>query len=321
MIAKPLQYGRTVHRRARSAKEEFLTKLFGQPTQPTKGKRWASMSSWNTKGSNIIGLGYGTKHVQGSGVVGQAALRVYVKKKLPKKDVRSSFRIPPEINGVPTDVIEVGNFLAAVRPASGGAQGGSPHVVPGTLGSLVRGRSGSSDRYILSCFHVLAEISAPQLQGDIVEPSGGAKIAELWAWMNLRGTSNTVDAAIGRLPNPHDFLPVLNGIGRINPTPMAAFQHQTVKKSGSVSPNVTLGIVTDVSADFQVGYPQGTFGFVEQILVQGFNGAFGAGGDSGSLVIDATSLQPVGLLFAVSSSFALINPIDRVLSQLGIDFV
>ena len=55
--------------------------------------------------------------------------------------------------------------------------------------------------------------------------------------------------------------------------------------------------------------------FVGQLLVT--PGSFSAGGDSGSLIVTNDTTQPVGLLFAGSSSMTIANPIDEVLSALS----
>jgi hypothetical protein len=51
------------------------------------------------------------------------------------------------------------------------------------------------------------------------------------------------------------------------------------------------------------------------------NNKFSAGGDSGSLIVNSATAQPVGLLFAGSSTSTIANPIGDVKSALGISFV
>lgn len=267
-----------------------------------------------------MGVGFGTKEVNGAGVGTGPALRIYVRRKLAKGKVRPKDRIPKIINGLPTDVIQVGTFKSAARPVEGGFPGRNPKVSCGTLGCLVRGNT-PANRYILSCFHVLGVIGAAVPSDPVIEPCNGTQIAELWSWMDFLPEGNRVDCAIARLLNPGDFLPNLRGLGRQNPATMDAFEHQTVKKSGMNAPGVTLGVVFDVSADFPVTYQQGTFGFIDQILVRGVGGAFGFGGDSGSLVVDATSLAAVGLMFATDGELGLINPIKTVLDDLEVRLV
>ena len=48
---------------------------------------------------------------------------------------------------------------------------------------------------------------------------------------------------------------------------------------------------------------------------------FSRGGDSGSLIVDAVTLEPVALLFAGGDSLTFANPIDLVLQHYGITIV
>ena len=66
--------------------------------------------------------------------------------------------------------------------------------------------------------------------------------------------------------------------------------------------------------------------FEEQIVIRGVgNAPFAQGGDSGSLVVDAVNLRPVGLLCAVSTSgydvIAVVNPIDPILQYFQVTIV
>jgi hypothetical protein len=83
---------------------------------------------------------------------------------------------------------------------------------------------------------------------------------------------------------------------------------------------LTHGSVTGVDASIKVRYSKGnTATFVHQIVITGNNGgAFSDSGDSGSLIVtDDSGKNPVGLLFAGSTSTTIANPISDVLSQLG----
>jgi hypothetical protein len=324
--AKLLVYNRAMHRRARAYKEELLSQMFGSKARKRKPPvgRWHSLAAWNIAGSNILGIDFGTKEVGGAlRIDAGPTLRVYVSKKMGKAALskRGHKPIPREINGLQTDVIPIGDFVAAARPAQGGVPGGNWQVQPGTLGSLVVSRGTANSQYLLSCFHVLANLAAPVIRDRVLEPPSGPPIAELWTWINLFPAGNLVDCAIAKLLTPGDFLPNLRQFGRQSTTPMAAQQNQQVKKSGSMAPPITYGTVCGLSADAHVTYPQGRYGFVKQIAVRSANGAFAATGDSGSLVVDSMSLNPIGLIFAVdmTSGIALANPIANVLNMLRVD--
>lgn len=322
----------STRRKARRFKEEFLRQHFGKPRQykMLEGKPWPSIGVYYKSNSNVVGIGYGVKETA-SGIEAKETLRIYVRKKFPLNEIPFRKRIPPHINGLQTDVIEIGTIKPAQRPAIGGCSGGYASCA-GTLGSLVTGNS-TGNNFILSCLHVFADVTNPT-QGELIyEPSikdgGGLPIGQLYAWRNfLDGAGNLVDCAIASINKPGDFASGLRGLGSINPNPSVASVLQTVAKSGRDAPGVTFGSITDIDADVPVQYPensQAEYGFVQQIAIKGSGNPFAGNGDSGSIVVDKASLQPVGLLFAVgndgSGNFvAFANPINLVLGELNISF-
>jgi len=94
-----------------------------------------------------------------------------------------------------------------------------------------------------------------------------------------------------------------------------------VKKSGRTT-GLTTGSISATDVTVDVSYGSGkTARFVNQILVT--PGTFIDSGDSGSLMVEDLDPTPhaVGLLFAGSSSVAIANPIDDVLSAFGVTMV
>lgn len=81
----------------------------------------------------------------------------------------------------------------------------------------------------------------------------------------------------------------------------------------------------DISADVRVNFRhRGSAWFEDQIVVKSNDSnPFSGGGDSGSLIVDAGTCEPVGLLFANSRQAALTiaNPIDLVLQRYGVTIV
>jgi hypothetical protein len=68
-----------------------------------------------------------------------------------------------------------------------------------------------------------------------------------------------------------------------------------------------------------VQYESGVATFVNQVVVSGRKGAFSKAGDSGSLIVtDDANANPVALLFAGGQTSTIGNPIDAVLSALGV---
>src|SRR5947209_7253094 len=94
---------------ARMYKRELVLQMFG-----------ASAAAVSTQllsaGGNILGIGYGAKVTAGAPVSGQPALLVYVQAKLPQTAVSASEKVPAVVNGLPTDVIAVGDLVALARP-------------------------------------------------------------------------------------------------------------------------------------------------------------------------------------------------------------
>lgn len=95
-----------------------------------------------------------------------------------------------------------------------------------------------------------------------------------------------------------------------------------VSKSGRTT-GFTTGSVSSINTSVSVQYQQGcgkgkkfTVTYTGQIVIT--PGNFSAGGDSGSLIVTNNgSHNPVGLLFAGSSSSTIANPIGQVLQRLG----
>ena len=209
----------------------------------------------------------------------------------------------------------------------------------GTLGALLKKGTAT---YILSNNHVLARANAAALGEAIMHrgyvdtipacsKNGTLNVANLSQFVSLKfgGTlNNTVDAAIaktisGQVSSTGQFL----DIGTVSTATTVPALNMNVKKSGRTT-GVTSGKITSVNVTVNVG-GYGACGsgtkiakFVGQFLVT--PGSFSAGGDSGSLIVKTVSTgrpNPVGLLFAGSTSVTVGSPINAVLSALGATFV
>lgn len=286
-----------------------------------EGSYLAAIPEW----SNVVGFGYGLKWTA-SAISAMDAIRVYVRTKLPKSEIADRDRVPDEIEGVPTDVIAVGEITAAFpRPMLSGVSGAHQAVDNGTLGCLVTRQGGG--QFILSNNHVLANVNGTGDPDDILEPSrtqgGGSnpRIARLTDFKKIllnTTMKNEIDAAIARLEDPPGLTPAIKGIGRVNPAPLAAAKLMSVRKHGAVTQH-RVGVVDGLSEDISVVYPGiGVAKFHKQIAVMNTaEGPFADRGDSGALVVESVTLRPVGLLFAVSTPRTFCNPIEKVLSAFG----
>jgi hypothetical protein len=213
----------------------------------------------------------------------------------------------------------------------------------GTLGSLVQ-KGGV--RYILSNYHVfesdivnggnnrVALPGDPVIQPGLIDVSCNANNAQDVATLSgikALPTSN-VDAAIAQVISGQ-VQPdgAILDIGTISAATLAASLNQKVKKSGQTT-GLTRSTVNGLNATVSVTYDNECAGgtaftkiFTGQILIRNSNQgqSFISDGDSGSLMVADVSPNPqsVGLLFAGSSTVAVANPIDQVLSFFGATMV
>jgi hypothetical protein len=123
---------------------------------------------------NVVGVGIGYKEASGK-KLDELCITVLVRKKLPIEALPSSGLIPHELEGVKTDVIEVGELNALQartdrwRPVPAGVSIGHYLITAGTLGCMVRDRS-SNERLILSNNHVLANSNQARPGDPILQP-------------------------------------------------------------------------------------------------------------------------------------------------------
>src|SRR5207248_2547306 len=161
---------------ARRHKEDLLACMF--PARKAKARRGtraadaadassASFLSTIPPEANIRGVGFGAKVTSGAGI-DTTAVRVYVRAKQPKRLLSASEIVPAEINGIPTDVIAVGEIFAAAVAC--GVSVGHVKVTAGTLGCLVT-RAATSE--LLDAASVTPDL---MVIGTIVPPVSGASV-------------------------------------------------------------------------------------------------------------------------------------------------
>jgi hypothetical protein len=246
--------------------------------------------------------------------------------------MRASFWIVPSILVVTAGIAFAdGGAQHQVKqspPVKMGTSGGSvadhssSFCCGGTLGSLVL-RDGVLS--ILSNNHILARSGSAAVGEDTLQPglidsncsgTNSNIVGDFVGNLVPLGTAN-VDAAISTARANVDSSGSIIDIG----VPCTSIQAPTiglpVMKSGRTTGFTTGSITsinTSVSIQYQKGCNQGkkfTVGYTNQIVT----GAMSAGGDSGSLLVsnDGTP-NPVGLLFAGSSSATIYNPIQSVVN-------
>jgi len=212
----------------------------------------------------------------------------------------------------------------------------------GTLGSLVV-RNGV--KYVLSNNHVLAKsdfgtagdaITQPGLAETHCQLAGLNTVANLSEFYNLQtGSLPKIDAALAQIVNgsvdpngtilllgatatngvPDPGMPASGAAG----TGKAATVGMNVAKSGRTS-GLTCSSVMGLNMTSSVDYTQNcdgtgtafTITFADLVQVQG--GTFSSGGDSGSLIVEQATAEPVALLFGGNDTDTVGNAISDVMA-------
>ncbi|MEE8137680.1 MAG: serine protease [Thermoanaerobaculia bacterium] len=301
--------------------------IFGQFSATTA----AAAGAAEARGfENVVGVGVGQK-ITGGSLTGTPCVTVYVVDKVAPERLAPGAVVPRQVGSVPTDVLAVGEITAQrhvgrMRPAPAGVSVAHPRVTAGTIGAKVyRGRNA----YILSNNHVLANSNNARRGDSILQPGpadGGREPADTigtlhrFVPMDFSGRPNLVDCATARIRDADVTADILN-IGPFDRRREAVpYTFQVVVKTGRTT-QTTLGLVTDTNFTGRIGYGlSGSAVFRNQIVVSGVGGPFSQGGDSGSLVIEALTRRPMGLLFAGSPAITLVNPIRTVMRSLAVRF-
>ena len=123
---------------------------------------------------NVVGVGTGYK-VVGGVTSDDLCIMAMVSKKIPRAGLEPDAMVPSKLDGVGTDVLQVGLLqahggrLERNRPLVGGISIGHYKVTAGTLGGVVRDRE-SGERFIISNNHVLANSNDAQIGDPIIQP-------------------------------------------------------------------------------------------------------------------------------------------------------
>jgi hypothetical protein len=270
---------------------------------------------------NVIGTGVGLKYINGRPTT-EPAVIVFVEKKYSDDEFRMQSDlefIPCKIDGVQTDIIEVGQIVpqslrAMCRPLMPGVSVGHRGITAGTIGGFFTDRN--NDLVILSNNHVIANENSASIGDEIVQPGPMdahgdiSVIGHLKAFQRIEPSNNLHDSAIAKVL---DNIKVNAGVNIHYPSlnrPIAgwgASQIQLpVQKVGRTT-GYTNGRIIATNATFTIAYGFGPATFVDCIVCTNMS----AGGDSGSVILDM-NMNAVGLLFAGSGKVTLATPIDKV---------
>lgn len=294
---------------------------------------------------NVIGCGVGLKEIGNQSTDRQAVI-LFVTKKQPLSHLALEDRVPPEIDGIPTDVIELGRLALLsdrtqrVRPAYPGVSIGHFRVSAGTFGAVAYDTE-TGRPLVLSNNHVLANVTngtdgRARLGDPVLQPgsydagSSDDTIGHLVRYAPIVtmsgpfeepsdaaqvGSINRIDAALADPISPEIITPEVLGLGMI--VGMASVEvGQRVWKSGRTT-GVTQGRVRAISAALNVAMGDaGVAMFEDQIVTS----PMGEPGDSGSAGL-TEDRHIFGLLFAGSGQATIFNRIQNIAEILRIRFV
>src|SRR6266487_1252912 len=211
----------------------------------------------------------------------------------------------------------------------------------GTLGSLVLI---GSTQYVLSNYHVFesdivpggnnttAQTGDPIIQPGLVDVNCNKNLAQTVGTLVKKSSlpNSNVDCAIAKVVSGVVRTDgAILEIGTISKTTAGAFINLAVKKSGRTT-GLSHSSISGLNATIRIIYDNECAGgtaftktFTGQIVITNHGKKFLNSGDSGSLMVQdvATNPRAVGLLFAGSSTSAIANPINQVLSFLGATMV
>ena len=242
--------------------------------------------------------------------------------------------LPDHLDNVPVSRVVTGIFRprsdprARARPAPIGFSVGHPDITAGTLGARV---TKGNQVFILSNNHVLANNNNASIGDAALQPGafdGGSNPADaigtLADYYEIRfdGSGNTMDAAIALVDGADvsGATPSDAGYGAPSTTLVDPMVGMGVQKYGRTTGH-TFGTVEEINVTVNVCFA----GFIRCTQLATFvgqftivDGSFSEGGDSGSLIVTQEGNNPVGLLFAGSSTRTIANPIKVVLDHFGV---
>lgn len=199
--------------------------------------------------NNVVGVGVGYKESHGVNT-GEVAVVVLVEEKKPLAALRDEDLIPRELDGMKTDVIEVG-YLRAQQTAKerfrpiipSGVSMGHYKVTAGTLGTVVKDRT-SGELFLLSNNHVFANSNDALIGDAILQPAAmdggqnpGDLVARLERYLRLVYTDDPFapQEIIGPVPTTPPTPPPTDPSVPTNPTTPPP--PPPVSPGGGVSPS------------------------------------------------------------------------------------
>lgn len=277
----------------------------------------------------IIGVGWGPKE-RNEQLTNEISGRVYVTSKAPRGVLNPNHEsfIPPDLAGMPTDVVEIGR----VRPFTSNATPGDYIGLPlssdfGSLGAVVRETQTGAAGFI-TCNHVIAlnghvAAGAP-INVYLPGPAVGVPAFRgmLKGFKRLQHDENNyADCAYALFEHQDRFEQTFGDLNPVSSTVEDAILGEKVVRLGGSTP----GTIVDVSLALWVDYPFGTFYLADQIVIRTDPGQprFAADGDSGGIVMrerNGTHI-PIAMIWGGKRNLTFACPLRYCLDEMKLIWV
>lgn len=300
------------------------------------------------KCAHVVAVGMGKEEVEGQRT-GKETLTALVAEKKPESELEEKDKIPKEVDGVKTDVIEAGRIEIENeypvrpgqietetrdietnqkhRPYPQGSSIGHPDITAGTAGLLMwkRAEKEVGDQTIVypepvgvSNNHVVANSNKAEVGDIILQPGkydGGKEIdgeytvGQLEGYVPIEKEDNLFDIGWYSLKEERIANSFVLGMGV--PTEKATVEKGDLAKKGNTrTTGYREGEVIMTDARVNVKFPDGIKEFEDQIITKSIS----RGGDSGSAVFNDKG-EIIGVLNAGSSRVTIVNKIDHILDE------
>lgn len=265
----------------------------------------------NAATHNVVGIGIDEKYVEGV-PTGMASVKFLVRTKLEKSALSNKAMIPASVDGLATDVEEVGlivpfakatkatgekaapmpNPQTKMRPAKPGSSVGfrepdDEFIMAGTFGALVKDAKGV--KYVLSNNHVLAYESGIHADGTRREgiPAGSSicqpglldggnisadEMAKLTRWVDLRADQDDNTVDAAIAKLTSAGIASTDILFIGAPTGTKPALKDMIVHKFGRTTSYRAGRISSVLFDVTVPYEVGNVVFVDQIAVRGLNG-------------------------------------------------
>jgi hypothetical protein len=273
----------------------------------------------------------------------ETSIRVYVERKLPLDELAPEHRVPAEIEGVRTDVVErpvpveevVGipradpdrsdeheyrPILAGIQVSRGASFGA------GTLGCICDVTGDATNIIALTAFHVFYQPTDTANHEEVGQPNGqsssSASCDDIFGRVLDAQYDQDVDVALVRLKGGTRYLVEMQDAGLIHGIGPAPAKNDPVTKRGRTT-GLTGGIVDDISTDGDTNNPDGTVRrhYKRAIQIQASPDPahpgptdFTRAGDSGAAYLNAAG-QVIAIHFSGSGGFSWGTPIDTIIKK------